>query len=406
MTQRPHVLFVDDEPRLLGGIRRMLRTHRDRWDMSFAESGEVALATMREKPCDVIVSDYRMPGMDGGQLLERVRNDYPCTARVILSGQTNEENLLGIMVLAHEFLTKPSSPEQLVATVERLINVRWTPQGEPPRHQLVRFESLPSAPHALIDLMEALNADNASAQSVGSVIARDPATAATVLKLVNSSAYTPGRTISNVGQAVTLLGLDMVRSLVVMHDLVDTFDTGGRLPAEWIYEITQHSVDTSCVARLLAAGREWESQAFAAGLLHEVGQLALAASQPAEFSEVLETWRRSGEGSPADAACLSSVETAVFGVSHIEAGEDLLGLWGLPPQVIEAVAQHATTVTDVSPATDVSSAVALAHLVVEASMGPVCGPRTDATTLDEGLLSSSDREIINRWRSERSRSPR
>jgi YesN/AraC family two-component response regulator len=88
MTPRPHILFVDDEPRILGGMRRMLRTYRDRWDMSFAEGGEAALVALRDRPCDVIISDYRMPGMNGAQLLEHVRSEFPATARVILSGQT------------------------------------------------------------------------------------------------------------------------------------------------------------------------------------------------------------------------------------------------------------------------------------------------------------------------------
>ena len=110
MTARPHILFVDDEPMILGGLRRMLRPSRDRWDMSFVDSGEAALAVLRAQPCDVIVSDFRMPGMNGAQLLELVRRDHPGTARVILSGHANQESMLSIMVLAHEFLTKPTTP--------------------------------------------------------------------------------------------------------------------------------------------------------------------------------------------------------------------------------------------------------------------------------------------------------
>jgi len=397
LTERPHILFVDDEPRILGGIRRMLRTYRDRWDMSFAEGGEAALATLRERPCDVIVSDYRMPGMDGADLLERVRSDYPATARVILSGQTNEENLLGIMVLAHEILTKPSTPEQLVATLERLVDVRLPSSGVGPRRELVAIESLPSAPHTLVDLIAALDAEDASAQSVGTVIEQDPAATAKVLHLVNSSAYTAGRTVSNVAQAVALLGLHTVRGLVLMHDLIRTFDAAGELPVEWINGLTVHSLETSRLARLLAAGREWESQAFTAGLLHEVGQLALASSQPAEFGSVLAAWRESDDAEP-----LSTFELAAFGVSHIDVGENLLRLWGLPTPVIEAVAGH-TSATQAGTAGDVSAAVALAHLIVETEAGPVCGPYRAATAFDDDTLAEAEREVVSRWRQTRSR---
>lgn len=396
VSERPHILFVDDEPRILGGLRRMLRTHRDRWDMSFAEGAEAALAALRDRPCDVIVSDYRMPGMNGAQLLERVRLEYPGTARVILSGQTNEDNLLSIMVLAHEFLTKPSSPEQLVATVERLIDVRTT-SGTGTRPDV---QSLPSPPHTLIELTAALDNDEASARSIGTIIEQDPAATAKVLQLVNSSAYTVGRKISDVGQAVALLGLHTVRGLVLMHDLIRTFDVAGGVPAEWIEGLTVHSVETSRLCRMFADGTEWESNAFTAGLLHEVGQLVLASTRPREFSEALDAWR-GPEAQPADAAFLCVPESAIIGFSHIDAGADLLRFWGLPDAVIKAVAGHAATV---QPGTvvDASSAVTLAHMVVEAELGEVCGP-VGAGSLDDDQLDERAREVITRWRRERDR---
>ncbi|RSM48956.1 two-component system response regulator [Actinoplanes sp. ATCC 53533] len=399
VTERPHILFVDDEPRILGGLRRMLRTYRDRWDMSFAEGAEAALVALRDRPCDVIVSDYRMPGMNGAQLLERVRLEYPGTARVILSGQTNEDNLLSIMVLAHEFLTKPSSPEQLVATVERLIDVRAT-TGAGTRSERADVQSLPSPPHTLIELTAALDNDEASARSIGTIIEQDPAATAKVLQLVNSSAYTVGRKISDVGQAVALLGLHTVRGLVLMHDLIRTFDVAGGVPAAWMDGLTLHSVETSRLCRMFADGTDWESNAFTAGLLHEVGQLVLASTRPGEFAEALEAWR-GPEAEPADTAFLCVTESAIIGFSHIDAGADLLRFWGLPVPVIEAVAGHAATVQP-GAVVDASSAVALAHMVVEAEMGPVCGPG-GAASLDEDQFDDQAREAITRWRRERSR---
>ncbi len=392
VIHRPHILFVDDEPRILGGLRRMLRTHRDRWDMSFAEGAEAALATLRDRPCDVIVSDYRMPGMNGAQLLERVRIDYPGTARVILSGQTNEDNLLSIMVLAHEFLTKPSSPEQLVATVERLIDVRAGTGTRPDRPDV---QSLPSPPHTLVELIEVLDSDDVSARSVGAVIERDPAATAKVLQLVNSSAYTVGRKISNVGQAVALLGLHTVRGLVLMHDLIRTFDAGGDLPAEWLDGLTLHSVETSRLCRMFAEGTDWESNAFTAGLLHEVGQLVLASTRPREFSQALASWRDT-ETDPADTKFLCVTESAIIGFSHIDAGADLLRFWGLPDPVIHAVAGHTSTIQP-GAVIDAPSAVALAHMAVEVDLGPVCGP-VGAISLEEDQLDDQARAVLTRWR--------
>lgn len=222
------------------------------------------------------------------------------------------------MVLAHEFLAKPATPEQLVLTIERLLGVRMVTAGR--RWPGVALsESLPSAPNTLLELTQALDAEGASAQSIGSVIERDPAATAKVLRLVNSSAYTAGRTVSNVAQAVALLGVHAVRGLVLIHDLIRSFDAERILSPEWIQGLTMHSVETSRLARLLSADQPWQSHAFAAGLLHETGQLVLATSRPGDFHQVLASWQ-AGDGP------LSTVETATFDVSHVEVGAGLLAL--------------------------------------------------------------------------------
>jgi HD-like signal output (HDOD) protein/CheY-like chemotaxis protein len=406
---RPHIVFVDDEPRILDGLRRMLRTHRSHWDMSFVGGGAAALATLQARHCDVIVTDYRMPGMDGAQLLERVRSDFPGTARVILSGQTNEDNLLKIIMLTHEFINKPSSPEQIVATVERLVAVRGSATDEEARRDVAVIESLPSAPDTLADLLGALDAEDASAQSVAAVVETDPAATAKILHLVNSSAYTTARKVSDVAQAISLLGLHTVRGLVLLHDLVRTFDLGEMLPAEWINGLTRHAVESSRLARRLARGTAWESDAFAGGLLHEVGQLVLASSRPAAFGDVLRTWHGAGgpDGSgktPAGTVSLAAAESAAFDVSHHDVGARLLDLWGLPGAVIDAVAGHGRTAPPAG-ATDAASAVALAHLVVEAGLGPVCGLRGEAAP-DLDQLDENAREAITWWQREQARQRR
>jgi HD-like signal output (HDOD) protein/CheY-like chemotaxis protein len=405
-------MFVDDEPRILDGLRRMLRTHRTLWDMSFAEGGAAALAILQIQPCDVIVTDYRMPGMDGAQLLERVRTDFPATARVILSGQTNEDNLLKIIMLTHEFISKPSTPEEIIATVERLVAVRGSAVDEDAKRDVVGIESLPSAPQTLIELIEALDAEDASPQSVAAVIETDPAATAKVLHLVNSSAYTTARKVSNVAQAIALLGLHVVRGLVLLHDLVRTFDLADKLPAEWISGLTRHAVESSRLARQLGRGTDWENDAFTAGLLHEVGQLVLASSRPAAFAEVLGAWQAAGDDQPdpddeaaPDSTSLAAAELAAFGVCHNEVGARLLRLWGLPDAVVDAVAQHDRTAPPTT-AADAQSAVALAHLVVEATVGPVCGSHAGAGAPDLDRLDEKTRAAITWWQREHARQQR
>jgi DNA-binding NtrC family response regulator len=124
------ILFVDDEPRLLEGLERMLRPQRKLWQMQFAIGAEKALAVLDESEIDVVVTDMRMPGMDGASLLQQVQSRFPGVVRIILSGQFGEEAQRRAAPVAHQFLTKPCSPEILRETIERHMAARQTDDAE------------------------------------------------------------------------------------------------------------------------------------------------------------------------------------------------------------------------------------------------------------------------------------
>lgn len=116
MTER--VLLVDDEPLVLEGLKRQLRK---KVDIETATSGREALAIIeRSEPFAVVVSDMRMPEMNGSQLLERVRKQSPDTVRMILSGQAEIESTIAAVNLGQifRFLTKPCSTEALIAALD------------------------------------------------------------------------------------------------------------------------------------------------------------------------------------------------------------------------------------------------------------------------------------------------
>ena len=371
----------------------MLRTQRANWDMSFAVGGEEALGILATRPCDVVVSDFRMPGMDGGALLQIVRDRYPGTARLVLSGHTDEADLLKVVLLAHQFVTKPCSEEDIVSAIERVLTLKATLTNEAVQRQIAGIESLPSPPSTLRDLLAALDSEDVSTQSVAKTLERDPAATAKILQVVNSSASGLSHKISDVAQAITLLGLRNVRALVLMHDLVRDFRTPSSVPADWGQRLTRHAVETSRLARHLSIDKPWAEDAFAAGLLLEVGQLVLATCRPDAFTH-LASWAQGDEP-------LSPIETATFGVDHAGAGAYLLALWGLPFPVVEAVSAH--TRWSFSPeVTDVVSAVALAHAMVETEVGPLCGP-PQGIAVDEEQLDPALRRPIEKWRAERQR---
>ena len=107
------VLFVDDEVFVLDGFKRMLRRMRTQWEMDFVDSGEAALQMMAQKEFDVIVSDMRMPNMNGAELLNEVKDLHPNTIRFILSGYSDKDLILKSLDSTHQYLAKPRDPETL-----------------------------------------------------------------------------------------------------------------------------------------------------------------------------------------------------------------------------------------------------------------------------------------------------
>lgn len=126
MKQRTRILFVDDDKRILNGLRRQLHGKRDVWDVSFAESGPAALAVLETDGLDVIVTDMRMPGMDGAELLTQVVERWPRLARMVLSGHADPDRLLLARSCAHRYLDKPCPASVLEVEVARAMSVRHT----------------------------------------------------------------------------------------------------------------------------------------------------------------------------------------------------------------------------------------------------------------------------------------
>ena len=118
------ILFVDDEPQILRGLARMLRPMRHEWDIDYAENGRDALAKLEAEHFDVIVSDMRMPGMSGAEMLAQVAVDHPSTVRIILSGQAAEDELMQAVNAAHQYLAKPCDPDALKAAIGRATALR------------------------------------------------------------------------------------------------------------------------------------------------------------------------------------------------------------------------------------------------------------------------------------------
>jgi HD-like signal output (HDOD) protein len=198
------------------------------------------------------------------------------------------------------------------------------------------LETLPSVPSLYQELMTALQSDDASAEKAARIISQDMGMVTKILQVVNSPLYGLRTQISNPAQAVALLGLDAIKSLVLSTKVFQQFDQ-SKLPFFSLEVLWMHGMSVGAHARSIAkveqAERTLQEDALTAGLLHDVGILILASNFPDKYTEMLAAMQSHGSFE-------WETEKHVLGCTHGELGGYLLGTWGLPEAVVEAVAFH------------------------------------------------------------------
>jgi HD-like signal output (HDOD) protein/ActR/RegA family two-component response regulator len=374
-----HILFVDDDCDLLDGLRDALRSRRREWRMTFVTGGEAALGVLECEQVDVVVSDLRMPGMDGAALLTQVARIQPDAVRIVLSGHADPETIGRVAAVAHRILVKPSPIEVIARVIERscvLLDVT----GEV---QLIRAAAgacvLPSPSATYIELTELLARVDATTEQVAAVLERDIAMSAKVLQLANSAYFCRHQPVSSLPDAVALLGHETLRALVLSAEAFQKFDVPASIPGFALAAVQDRSLQVGRLAHKLSDGTPEADDAFAAGLLLDVGLLVLAAHQPGCLADVLLAAEREGRSA-------HEIELERHGITHAEIGAHLLALWGLPHTIVEAVAHHHRPLRSPAPSFDAIAAVHIADaLVADSSAGPLEG-QTDLSRIDREYL--------------------
>ncbi len=327
------MLFVDDDRQLVEGLRDALRPFRRRWTMTFVTSAQDALDVLDDEPQDIVVSDLRMPGMDGATLLARVREDYPGTVRIVLSGQADLPTVARAAGVAHRLLVKPCEVDELTRVIARSCSLKEITERVELERRLAGASALPSPPRLYVELTEMLRTGEASVEDAARMVERDMAMTAKVLQLANSAYFCRRHPVSRVADAVAYLGLEALRALALSAETFKQFRIEPPIPGFSIDTLELHSCRVAHLAHLISMETSRADEAFAAGLLHDIGLLVMAAEQREALAQTIAiSWR---DGRPAH-----EVERERHGVTHAEIGAHLLALWGLPLPVTDAVAQH------------------------------------------------------------------
>lgn len=354
-----HILFVDDEANILESVRRMLHADRYRWEMTFVVGAEAALRAFEEHGgFDVIVSDMLMPGMNGAELLRLVRDRYPDTARLILSGYAETAYATQAISVAHQLLNKPCDKTELRAAIERvctLQDILGTPEL---RAVIGSISTLPSLSKAYKALARTVRNPSAGIEEVAHIIGQDIAMSAKILHLVNSAFFGLPQKVTQIHAAIEYLGMDTIRNLALTSEAFTVFEPDTPAQRSMLEALQARAHRTATLISVFGLESTDRDIAVVAALLHDIGHLIVAWKMPERFSAILELTEGAG--------CTSlQAEERILGITHAEIGAYLLGLWGIDSQVVEAVAHHHRPTRIPHTKLDASVAVYLAGLLVE-----------------------------------------
>lgn len=381
------ILFVDDATDLLDGLRNGLRSERRAWQMRFADGGEAALRLLEAEPAEVVITDMRMPGMDGLELLRRVQQRWPETVRMVLSGQADLSTVIRASAVAHQYLAKPCDLPVLRGVISRALSTIDRLPVPALRRVLGGLGSLPLGPSVGRAMGVALTRDEVDLRALAPLVEVDAGMTARLLQFANSPYCGLAQPVIGVEAALLYLGSSTVRMLA---DTVEPLaPAGAGIDPTAHPALVRHAVLAARLARRLTRGRSCCDAAYAAALLHQAGELVIMSRLPERWSEVRRVAGREGR-------TRYQVERALLGADHAQLGAYLLGLWGLPADVVEAVERFHEPPGGPEPASVTLGMVRLAGLLAHELGDPDPGALSDE---ERGALEIIGGDDLPVWRS-------
>lgn len=317
------ILFVDDEVNILQSIRRWALFSGGKWDVRFAESGAQALVALESAPVDIVVSDMRMPEMNGSELLSRVRDRWPDTVRIIMSGQSDKDLVLNAFAVTHQFLFKPIDMVALKNRLDGIIKYRALLMDKTLRALTSNLSRMPVMNSSLEAFARVASGNGDCLGDVTAVVENDVFLAAKLSHLAYFLFSGDSRQLLSVKQLVANLGVEAIRSLI--GERFFTAYAAGDPRARFMAAVSEHCIAVGRLAGEIALAKtgdeELAAQAVLAGFFHDIGMTMFLKDLPdCEPALTLEAI----EGFP----------------HHDKIGAYLLAIWGMNDVVKEAVAFH------------------------------------------------------------------
>jgi HD-like signal output (HDOD) protein len=308
------------------------------WDCEFFTDGPAALVALGAGDVDGVVAKAGKSSIDSAEFMHQAAARQPRALRIIVGDLIEQELIINCIGATHQFISEPCKPQDLISAIQRGMALDAFMSSDQIRALAPKLRRMPSLPSAYFEVLKQVESSSATIQSVGEVILRDPALTARLLQMANSSAFALAQKVTDPMDALSWLGLDTVKSLVLCLQ-VFAQDDAAKQSGISLDELWEHSVVVAKMAHDITLFQTGDkllaSDALTAGLLHDVGRIVIASNLPKEYAETVKVAKEQKRP-------LHVQEAAQFGVHHAQIGAYLMGLWGMPAALVEAVALHHT----------------------------------------------------------------
>ncbi len=326
------IYIVDDQVAVLETAVLILRGTDDLWDVAGFSDPLEALAAVKTKAPDLILSDQLMPGMQGSQLLEEVRTIAPATIRVIMSGYVSLSKLT-LITSAHQYIAKPFDIAKLRELVQRSFSAQERIINKGLQTMATSLRSIPSLPQVHQSLLAEMEDNRTAGSVIARMVAEDPGLSIKVLQLANSPLFGQGSLITNPTDAVMCLGTEMIAAIVLSQSLFRHYESLGHAELD-LTRVWGHCWETAYLAQFLCRQKRLPRRAaeegFLAGLLHEAGRFILVDNFPGQFAAACQGARQLR--SPLAPRLLETFQTTPSQLTAY-----LMELWGMAAEVVTAL---------------------------------------------------------------------
>lgn len=321
------ILCVDDEVEILRALNRVFILTD--YEIFTASSAEEAFIIMRDNEIDMIISDMRMPEVDGYKLLSQVKMLYPDIIRIMLSGYSDEKLIIKAVQenIVKSYIFKPWENKSLLGTVERIFKLHDDMKGKNIEKIVEKFHDIPTISRSYKSIKESIEED-LDFDIIAELIERDSAITAKILRIANSAFY--GINTADIKKAITYLGMNNIRDIVMSTSIFESFERNYK--SKEIYKkIWKHSFLTNKIMDYLYREvlKKPPSEIYiTAGLMHNIGLIPFLQKFEKEMTLIFEDEYKESK--------LIELEEEKMGVNHRELGAYLLQWWGFPYPVVEA----------------------------------------------------------------------